>query len=108
MLDFFVGVSLLAMLIGWVAIVVRLFSAKKTKEALLSIFVPFYLFRAVLLLPLTQPLGKDGKPVRLADVWGTPAYKPTTSQKLLAISTMGAFFVFFVASVIKIIMTPPM
>lgn len=108
MLDFFVGLSLLIMILGWIAVVVRLFSEKKTREAMLSIFVPFYLFRAVLMLPVAQATDKDGKKARLADLWGTPAYRPTTSQKLLAISTMGAFFVFFVASVIKIIMTPPM
>jgi hypothetical protein len=83
-LDVFIGATTLLMLVGWVWALVTLFKQGKTKEGLLALLVPFWVFRSILKMP-------DGQ-----------------SKKLLAISTMGAFFVFFVASVIKIIMTPPM
>lgn len=84
MLDNIIILTTVVMVIGWAAALVVLFREKRVKEGMLALLVPFWVFRSILRMPDTR------------------------NKKLLAIATMGAFFVFFVASVIKIIMTPPM
>jgi predicted permease len=83
LLDLVINLSKFAMLLGWVSALWILFQSQKIKQAILSIVIPFYVFYSVLKMEESFP------------------------KKVLAILIHGAFIVFAIASILKLIMTPP-
>ncbi len=71
------------MLIGWIAALWFFFRAKQVKTVLLSAFIPFYVLYSVLKM------------------------EETLTKKVLAIMLHGAFLIFTLTSILKLIMTPP-
>ncbi|MBL8993487.1 MAG: hypothetical protein JNM63_09120 [Spirochaetia bacterium] len=82
-IDFVENLAAISMILGWSVVLWGDIQSKTWKALALNLLVPFYVLRTVLKM------------------------EESNKKKLLAISLHGAFFVFFVAHILKLVMTPP-
>ena len=79
-----ISVSYILMAIGYLSTIIYAAGRKEYKKTFFLVVIPFYVFRYILRMEENQ------------------------TKKMLAVSTMGAFTFFVLASIFKIIMTPPL
>ncbi len=110
MLDLIVNVSYFLILSGMLLTCYKAIQRKEYKKIVYFFIIPFYIFYYILKLPEENPATdlanrnvkrniKNGKPKEYSF--------NLLSKEILAILTIGVFWLFFFVSILRIVFTPP-